>query len=137
MTYALTFAIIIGISISISSIMAKTKSVGVTGTVICDGEPVNDGEVELHSERYAGNLIAKTKTDTKGRFTIKGSSKTDRFDPQFIISHKCRVKPCTRRLVLRIPEKYSVSGSNPREMYDIGVIDLKRKFPTETKTCPA
>lgn len=56
MRFALTFAIIIGISIPIT-IVAKTKSVGVKGIVICDGEPVNNGEIELYSERYGSFLI--------------------------------------------------------------------------------
>uniref|UniRef100_A0A0R3RI23 Transthyretin-like family protein n=1 Tax=Elaeophora elaphi TaxID=1147741 RepID=A0A0R3RI23_9BILA len=138
MRLAITFAIIIVISIPIT-VMAKTKSVEVKGTVLCDGEPVKDGEVELHGERYAtrsDTALAKTKTDAHGRFTIKGSSKADMFDPQFTISHKCRTKLCTRKMLLRIPEKYSTSGPKPREIYDIGVIDVKTKFPTETKTCP-
>ncbi|KAL4001751.1 Transthyretin-like family protein [Acanthocheilonema viteae] len=116
--------------------MARTRSVGVKGIVICDGKPVNDGEIELYGERNEGTALAKTKTDAHGRFTIKGNSKADMFDPQFTISHKCRTKLCTRRMLLRIPEKYFTSGSTPSELYDVGTIDVKTKFPTETKTCP-
>uniref|UniRef100_A0A915PSZ6 Uncharacterized protein n=1 Tax=Setaria digitata TaxID=48799 RepID=A0A915PSZ6_9BILA len=130
----------IAIIISVSVANAAKKSVGVKGTIICDGEPVNNGEVELYGEKYAAQpdeALAKTKTDAQGRFAITGSSKKDAFDPQFTVSHKCRTKLCTRKMVLRIPDKYYTSGSKPEEMYDIGVIDVKRKFPTETKTCPA
>ncbi|CAG9540406.1 unnamed protein product [Cercopithifilaria johnstoni] len=132
------FAIIIAISIPII-VTAKMRSVGVRGTVICDGTPISNGEVELYDERNAARadaLLAKTKTDANGRFTIKGNSKRSRFDPHFTISHKCRAKLCTRKMLLRVPEKYTTSGPNPSEIYDIGVIDAKIKFPTETKTCP-
>lgn len=50
MKFAPIFAIIIGFSISIT-VMAKVKSVGVRGTITCDGEPVNDGLIELFGER--------------------------------------------------------------------------------------
>ncbi|VDK81094.1 unnamed protein product [Litomosoides sigmodontis] len=140
MKFAPLTAIIISISLPITA-TARTRSVGVKGTVICDGEPIRGGEIELYSERNAGQLgtseaLAKTRTDERGRFTIKGSSKTDKFDPQFTITHKCRAKPCTRKMLLRIPQKYSTSGSTPNELYDIGTIDVKTKFPTETRTCP-
>ncbi|KAM3724718.1 Transthyretin-like protein [Dirofilaria immitis] len=126
-------------SISITIIAAKTKSVGVSGTIICDGKPVNNGDVELYDNKYAmdaGSLLAKAKTDEQGRFRIAGSSKKSIFNPQFTVSHKCRSKLCTRRMYLPIPEKYSTFGSKPREIFDIGVIEVKTKFPTETRICP-
>ncbi|VDM07632.1 unnamed protein product [Wuchereria bancrofti] len=138
MRLTLTFIIISGISIPIITAL-KMKSVGVNGTVICDGKPVNDAWIELYSERNAGKsnaVLAKTKTNEQGHFMIKGSSKTDMFDPQFTISHKCRTKLCTRRVFLRIPDKYFTLSSEPYEMYDIGVVDMKKKFLTEIKTCP-
>ncbi|VDM93336.1 unnamed protein product [Onchocerca ochengi] len=123
----------------IFAIAVKTKSVGVNGTIICDGKPISDGEIELYDNKFAmepESLLAKTRTDAHGRFRITGSSKKSIFSPQFTVSHKCRSKLCKRRMYLPIPEKYTTSGSNPREIFDVGVIDVKRKFATETKICP-
>ncbi|VDM99972.1 unnamed protein product [Thelazia callipaeda] len=80
--------------------------------------------------------LMKTSTDREGRFVISGSLKTDTFDPSLRINHKCRSKICTRKVVLPIPSKYRNEGTVVREFYDLGIIDMKRKFVTESKMCP-
>lgn len=51
MKFAPVIVIIISILIPAAVVAKKTKSVGVKGTVICDGEPISGGEIELYSER--------------------------------------------------------------------------------------
>uniref|UniRef100_A0A914R7L3 Uncharacterized protein n=1 Tax=Parascaris equorum TaxID=6256 RepID=A0A914R7L3_PAREQ len=43
---------------------------------------------------------------------------------------------CERRFSMMVPDSYTKSGSKPSELFGLGSVELKRKFPTETKTCP-
>ncbi|MCP9258446.1 Rab GTPase-binding effector protein 1 [Dirofilaria immitis] len=125
MKFASVIAFIINMSISITIIAAKTKSVGVSGTIICDGKP----------RWMQGHYLRRRKQMSRDDSESQEAQKSI-FNPQFTVSHKCRSKLCTRRMYLPIPEKYSTFGSKPREIFDIGVIEVKTKFPTETRICP-
>uniref|UniRef100_A0A0M3ID06 Transthyretin-like family protein n=1 Tax=Ascaris lumbricoides TaxID=6252 RepID=A0A0M3ID06_ASCLU len=124
----------------IASINARsTQSTGATGKLVCDGTPVSNAKVELYTDRSASpnGLMATTTTNSTGDFIVKGhSTKYETFRPHVVISHHCHSERCERKFSMMVPDSYTKSGSKPSELFGLGSVELKRKFPTETKTCP-
>ncbi|KHN77581.1 Transthyretin-like protein 5 [Toxocara canis] len=124
----------------VSVISRSTQSTGATGKLVCDGRPVSNAKVQLYTDRSASpsGLMATVTTDANGDFTVKGrSSNYETFRPHVFITHHCHSERCERKFNMMIPDSYTKSGSKPSDLFGLGSVELKRKYPSETKTCPS
>ena len=81
--------------------------------------------------------LATTKSDSSGHFELHGSEdEISDIDPKLNIYHDCEdgVKPCQRKLVVEIPDKYISSGKTPKRFYDAGTIELLVIYIINNKT---
>ena len=82
--------------------------------------------------------MGSTKTDGQGRFEVSGyTSEFTPIDPKLNIYHDCNdgVKPCQRKVTIKIPDRYITSGKTAKVFYEAGTIQLAGKFPGETRDC--
>ncbi|CAI2348944.1 unnamed protein product [Caenorhabditis sp. 36 PRJEB53466] len=120
--------------------LGRTQSVGVKGTLICEDKPAGGVKIKIYDEDKLSpdELMVAGKTDSDGRFDLKGSA--DEFtsiEPKINIYHDCDdgIKPCQRKITVYIPSKYISSGKEPKKIFDFGTLQLAGKFTGETRDC--
>lgn len=73
--------------------IGRKQSAGVRGILLCDGKPAADVEVKLYDDDRGidtDDLMATGKTDSEGRFELKGNShEFTTIDPKVNIYHDC------------------------------------------------
>ncbi|VBB31584.1 unnamed protein product [Acanthocheilonema viteae] len=126
---------------ALGGLIGRTQSVGVTGTLTCNGKPLGSVLVKLYDDDRGlstDDLMAKGETDSKGYFRISGSiNEISTIDPKLNIYHDCNDDwiPCQRKLSIMIPDSYVTVGKTPKEFYNAGTIELSGKFKGETRDC--
>uniref|UniRef100_A0A0N5AQ94 Transthyretin-like family protein n=1 Tax=Syphacia muris TaxID=451379 RepID=A0A0N5AQ94_9BILA len=126
--------------------IGRTQSSGARGILTCNGKPAANVLVKLYDDDRgidSDDLMASTKTDSKGRFELQGhTSEFTTIDPKLNIYHDCndgvkvsRIFPCQRRITVYIPDKYVTNAKTPKKIYDAGTIELAGKFKGETRDC--
>lgn len=120
--------------------LGRTQSVGVRGQLICEDKPASGVKVKIYDEDKLSpdELMASGKTDSSGKFDLKGSA--DEFtsiEPKINIYHDCDdgIKPCQRKITVYIPSQYIASGTEPKKIFDFGTLQLAGKFSGETRDC--
>ncbi|KAL6737065.1 hypothetical protein Aduo_010739 [Ancylostoma duodenale] len=122
-----------------SCLALRQQSVGVTGRLMCGDRPATGVKVKLYDEDDGldrDDLLDQGFTDDNGGFTLKGSEReTTNIDPVFKVYHDCDdgIKPGQRKLKFRIPNQYIYSGTSPRRLFNIGVLNLETIFPDEDR----
>uniref|UniRef100_A0A7E4WDF0 Transthyretin-like family protein n=1 Tax=Panagrellus redivivus TaxID=6233 RepID=A0A7E4WDF0_PANRE len=123
-----------------TALIGRTQSAGARGVLTCNGRPLRNVLVKLYDEDDGGidDLMAKTKTDANGHFELSGSE--DEFtpiDPKINIYHDCNdgVKPCQRKVTIKIPDRYITPGKYAKNFYEAGTLELAGKFPGESRDC--
>uniref|UniRef100_A0A914EQD4 Transthyretin-like protein 5 n=1 Tax=Acrobeloides nanus TaxID=290746 RepID=A0A914EQD4_9BILA len=118
-----------------------TQSSGVKGKLMCNDKPAVGVTVKLYDDDRgidSDDLMASGKTDGQGQFSLKGH--TEEFttiDPKLNIYHDCEdgIKPCQRKVTIKIPDGYVSQSENPKKIYDAGTLQLAGKFPGEERDC--
>ncbi|CCD63601.1 Transthyretin-like family protein [Caenorhabditis elegans] len=120
--------------------LGRTQSVGVKGQLICEDKPAVGVKIKIYDEDKLSpdELMVSGKTDSSGRFDLKGSA--DEFtsiEPKINIYHDCDdgIKPCQRKITVYIPSQYISSGKDPKKIFDFGTLQLAGKFSGETRDC--
>uniref|UniRef100_A0A914CKM6 Transthyretin-like family protein n=1 Tax=Acrobeloides nanus TaxID=290746 RepID=A0A914CKM6_9BILA len=134
----LPIALIVFVSISsfseaLSSNGRKQK-IDVIGSLTCDGKPASGVLVQLYDTNKLNYLLGKANTNSNGYFDICGKVKNiTKMNPKVNIYTKCHVGAmrCSRKITIKVPH----SAINKRNTYSIGHIELKNKFPGETRDC--
>uniref|UniRef100_A0A0R3RK72 Transthyretin-like family protein n=1 Tax=Elaeophora elaphi TaxID=1147741 RepID=A0A0R3RK72_9BILA len=130
-------------------LVGRTQSVGIEGTLMCEGKPLGGVLVKLYDDDRGvdtDDLMAKGETDSKGYFRISGSiNELSMIDPKLNIYHDCNdgwivivlfIFPCQRKISIMIPDGYVTDGKEiPDRFYDAGNIELSGKFKGETRDC--
>uniref|UniRef100_A0A7E4VFB2 Transthyretin-like family protein n=1 Tax=Panagrellus redivivus TaxID=6233 RepID=A0A7E4VFB2_PANRE len=119
---------------------AGLQSAGARGYLTCNGKPLKDVLVKLYDEDDGGvdDLMAKTKTDAKGYFSLSGSeSELFTIDPKLNIYHDCNdaMKPCQRKITIKIPNRYIAVGNFNNKFFEAGTMELSGKYPGEKRDC--
>uniref|UniRef100_A0AC35F9E1 Transthyretin-like family protein n=1 Tax=Panagrolaimus sp. PS1159 TaxID=55785 RepID=A0AC35F9E1_9BILA len=131
-------AFIFGFVISFAA--AGVQSVGVHGSINCDGEVAANIRLELWDKDRLDpdDLMANTTTGKTGNFYIKGKeSEVTTIDPELRIFHKCGVETakCYKQTIIEIPDEFITDGAEPKNFYDAGNINLRILPNTESKYC--
>uniref|UniRef100_A0AC34RFQ7 Transthyretin-like family protein n=1 Tax=Panagrolaimus sp. JU765 TaxID=591449 RepID=A0AC34RFQ7_9BILA len=114
--------------------LGRTQSSGARGVLMCNDRPASHVVVKLYDDDRgvdADDLMGSTKSDSQGRFEVSGY--TEEFtpiDPKINIYHDCNdgVKPCQRKVTIKIPDRYITSGKTAKTFYEAGTIQLAGKF---------
>lgn len=127
--------------VGVSGLLGRTQSSGARGVLMCNDKPAAHVTVKLYDDDRgidADDLMGSTKTDSRGHFEVSGhTDEMTPIDPKLNIYHDCNdgVKPCQRKVTVKIPDRYITSGKNPKQFYDAGTIQLAGKFPGESRDC--
>ncbi|KAI6231965.1 Transthyretin-like protein 5 [Aphelenchoides besseyi] len=125
-TYALVSALLIVGSLAL---IGKDQSSAAKGKLTCNGKPLSGVEVKLYDDDSgidADDLMGHTKTDHDGYFEVSGTT-----------DHDCEdeIKPCQRKITVKIPDSYVSDGKKPSKVYDAGTLELSGKFKGEERDC--
>ena len=88
----------------------RTQSAGARGVLMCGNKPLSDTLVKLWDNDRGpdlDDLMAETKTDSKGRFQLSGkTSEFTTIDVRLKIYHDCAdgIMPCQRKASFIIPD---------------------------------
>ncbi|VDK57562.1 unnamed protein product [Cylicostephanus goldi] len=118
--------------------IGRMQSVGIMGTLNCNGKPAPGVKLKLYEkEIFRDRKMAQNKTNASGFFKMSGSAKeVSQIDPQLNIYHKCNYKGlCKKKISIGIPSKYIVEGKQVKEYFDIGSLELAMKIKGETTDC--
>uniref|UniRef100_A0A0K0ER75 Transthyretin-like family protein n=1 Tax=Strongyloides stercoralis TaxID=6248 RepID=A0A0K0ER75_STRER len=126
--------------ISLSLICARQQTVRVVGKLICGDKPLENEKVKLWNKNTLGtdDQLASVKTNSSGYYEIQGgigSMFTMDVKLKFYTDCNDGIKPCQRKIVLGIPNKYISKSDNEIKTFDGGVINLEFKFPDESRDC--
>ena len=107
---------------------------------MCNGKPDVGTLVKLYDEDDGGidDKMGETSSDNSGNFQVSGyTSEITPIDPKINIYTDCNdgIKPCQRKITIKIPNKYITIGKEPKEYFDAGVLQLAGKFPGESRDC--
>uniref|UniRef100_A0A914V2L6 Uncharacterized protein n=1 Tax=Plectus sambesii TaxID=2011161 RepID=A0A914V2L6_9BILA len=118
----------------------RLQSVGVRGTLMCGNRPLANTRVKLWDEDDGvdpDDELDSTLTDSEGRFELSGSTREmTPIDPKLKIYHDCNNHlPCQRKVKITIPNSYINSGSNVRNWFDAGQLNMQIQFQDEERSC--
>ncbi|KAM3724750.1 Transthyretin-like protein [Dirofilaria immitis] len=108
---------------------------------MCNDKPAANVKVKLYDDDRgidADDLLEADSTDSTGYFELQGyTDEITTIDPKLNIYHDCEdgLKPCQRKITIRIPDSYISSGKKAKKIYDAGTIQLAGKFRGETRDC--
>ncbi|VDK53224.1 unnamed protein product [Anisakis simplex] len=117
------------------------QSVWVKGRLMCGSDPAKGVLVKLIDADNGPNpddLLDSAYTDTDGYYNLKGdSSEWTNIDPELRIYHDCMDfgKPCQRKWVIRIPDKYIFDGTEPGKAMNLGTMNLEVELEDEDQDC--
>ncbi|CAJ0603482.1 unnamed protein product [Cylicocyclus nassatus] len=127
------------LALACSSAITRKQAVGVTGQLMCGDQPASGVKVKLWDEDTGpdpDDELDKGVTDSNGRFSLQGSTRElTNIDPVFKVYHDCDdgIMPGQRKVKFRIPSQYISSGSTPKRMFNIGVLNLETIFAEEER----
>uniref|UniRef100_A0A914E1N6 Transthyretin-like family protein n=2 Tax=Acrobeloides nanus TaxID=290746 RepID=A0A914E1N6_9BILA len=117
----------------------RQQAVGAKGKLLCGNRPAGNVKVKLWDEDDGpdpDDVLDEGYTDDEGNFQLKGSTRElTSIDPVLKIYHDCDdgIKPGKRKVKFHIPSQYITSGSVPKKIFDIGIINLETIFPKEER----
>ncbi|MFH4977176.1 hypothetical protein AB6A40_003885 [Gnathostoma spinigerum] len=117
------------------------QSIAVRGTLTCNGRPESSVLLKLYDEDTGFDIddfIAESRTNSLGFFEFGGYiSEINQIDPKLNIYHDCNdgLMPCQRKISFIIPNEYVSKGKEPHAVYDVGTIELSRKYGGEERDC--
>uniref|UniRef100_A0AC34GBI8 Transthyretin-like protein 5 n=1 Tax=Panagrolaimus sp. ES5 TaxID=591445 RepID=A0AC34GBI8_9BILA len=121
--------------------VGRDQSSGARGVLMCNDKPDVGTLVKLYDEDDGidtDDLMGKTQSDARGNFQVSGyTSEFTPIDPKINIYTDCNdgIKPCQRKITIKIPDRYITAGKIPKEFFDAGTIQLAGKFPGEKRDC--
>ncbi|KAK0421333.1 hypothetical protein QR680_015182 [Steinernema hermaphroditum] len=118
----------------------RQQSVGIRGRLMCGDKPLGNTKVKLWNKNKIGtdDQLADAKTDASGNFELSGGvGSIFGMNVHFKIYHDCDdgIKPCQRKVDLKIPNQYITRTSNVQKWFDAGVLNMEFKFPDEERSC--
>ncbi|VDD85115.1 unnamed protein product [Enterobius vermicularis] len=134
-------ALIVATEAALGGLLGRTQSSGAKGILTCNKRPAAGVLVKLYDDDRGidtDDLMATTKTDSRGYFELEGyTSEITTIDPKINIYHDCNdeLKPCQRKITIYVPDKYVSSGKKAKAIYDAGTIELGGKFKGESRDC--
>ncbi|CEF62427.1 Transthyretin-like family-containing protein [Strongyloides ratti] len=125
---------------SYTYINAKQQTVRVVGRLICGDKPLVNEKVKLWNDNTLGtdDQLASVKTNSSGYYDIQGgigSIFTMDVKLKFYTDCEDGIKPCQRKIVLGVPDKYISKSDAEVKTFDGGVMNLAFKFPDESRDC--
>ncbi|CAJ0595489.1 unnamed protein product [Cylicocyclus nassatus] len=118
--------------------LGRLQSVAVKGVLECNGAPAKDVKVRLYDKQiFFDKRLDEGRTLTSGSFYLSGSKREiTNIDPRLYIYHSCNLHgPCSRKVVMTIPDSFITSGRNPQKVFNIGRVNLAAKTRGESITC--
>ncbi|EJD73761.1 hypothetical protein LOAG_18835 [Loa loa] len=107
-------------------LVGRLQSVGVKGTLTCNGLPASRVLIKLYDDDRGldmDDFMGETRTDSKGNFELSGYiHEMSPIDPKINIYHDCNdgIKPCQRKISIMIPDGYITEGKNTEKMVQCG-----------------
>ncbi|CAJ0582599.1 unnamed protein product, partial [Mesorhabditis spiculigera] len=115
----------------------RDQSIAVKGRLVCGPKAAANVRVKLWEEDSGpdpDDLLDQGYTDSNGEFHLKGgTAELTPIDPIFKVYHDCDdgIKPGSRKVRFGLPKKYITEGKVPKQVFDIGVINLETVFYEE------
>ena len=115
----------------------RKQSIGVKGRLLCGTTPAANVRVKLFDEDDGidpDDELDAGYTDSSGNFRLSGDTREfTTIDPVFKAYHDCNdgIVPCQRKWRIKLPKKYITKGKTPKEIMDIGVLNLEMEMPNE------
>nr|CDP92115.1 BMA-TTR-38 [Brugia malayi] len=134
------FLIFIIFHLQIIVISFRQQSVGVRGRLLCGNQSLPNTQIKLWNQNKIGtdDQLAATKTKADGSYELKGGvGSIFGMDVVLKIYHDCDdgIKPCQRKVVLRIPDQYVTRSSDVKQWFNGGELNMEFKFPDEERSC--
>ncbi|ETN83375.1 hypothetical protein RB195_014433 [Necator americanus] len=135
--YQMRLLIIFALAICSSSI--RQQSVAVSGRLMCGDRPAAGVKVKLWDEDDGpdpDDVLDEAYTDEGGAFFLKGSERElTNIDPVVKVYHDCDdgILPGQRKVKFYIPDTYISSGSTPKRVFNLGMINLEIIFAKEER----
>ncbi|KAF7635214.1 hypothetical protein Mgra_00005329 [Meloidogyne graminicola] len=117
----------------------RQQAVAVKGILLCGNRPAAGVKVKLWDEDDGpdpDDVLDEAFTDGSGSFLLRGSTRElTNIDPVLKIYHDCDdgIMPGQRKVKLRIPSQYIISGGVARRAFDVGVLNLETIFAKEER----
>lgn len=121
--------------------VGREQSVGVRGTLLCNGKPESNVLVKLYDDDRGfdfDDFMGETVTDSHGYFELSGyNSEVTPIDPKVNVYHDCNDWwwPCQRKVSVMIPDEFIAVGTVPKKFYDFGRFELAGQYAGETRDC--
>ncbi|CAJ0595488.1 unnamed protein product [Cylicocyclus nassatus] len=118
--------------------MGRLQSVAVKGVLECNGVPAKDVKVRLYDKQiFFDRRLDEGRTNVSGSFYLSGSKREiTNIDPRLYIYHTCNHSgPCSRKIVMTIPDSFITKGRVPQKLFNIGRVNLAARTRGETITC--
>uniref|UniRef100_A0A7E4UXA4 Transthyretin-like family protein n=1 Tax=Panagrellus redivivus TaxID=6233 RepID=A0A7E4UXA4_PANRE len=118
----------------------RQQTVGIRGRLMCGDKPLPETQIKLWNKNKLGtdDQLAAGKTDSHGNFEFSGGvgSLFD-MNVHFKIYHDCDdgIKPCQRKVDLKIPEQYVTRTSEVKKWFEAGTMNMEFVFPDEERSC--
>ncbi|EYC09097.1 hypothetical protein Y032_0062g3351 [Ancylostoma ceylanicum] len=127
---------------SLLDIFGREQSVGVEGTLLCNGKAAAGVDLLLYDiEVLENTALHRGRTDKSGHFKLWGTKiETTDIEPELLLYHQCNFKQknpyCAKKKRIPIPSKYIVQGTSVKKYYNIGRLDLSsNKWDDGFKRC--
>uniref|UniRef100_A0A914YYZ8 Transthyretin-like family protein n=1 Tax=Panagrolaimus superbus TaxID=310955 RepID=A0A914YYZ8_9BILA len=118
----------------------RQQSVGIRGRLLCGTKPLADTQVKLWNKNKLGSddQLAAAKTDAQGNYELTGGvGSLFGMNVHFKVYHDCDdgVKPCQRKVDLKVPDQYVTRSSDVQKFFDAGTMNMEFGFPDEERSC--
>ncbi|CAG9540160.1 unnamed protein product [Cercopithifilaria johnstoni] len=127
----------------------RKQSIAVKGVLMCNNEPAVNVKVKLYNHgqgRYVKDFMDEGTTNSEGHFVLKGHeiSIID-IKPVLELYHDCGDENsanglvffpwCLKKFSILIPNGFVSEGSEPKNTFDTGTLNLASKFFDEGRKC--
>ncbi|GMT36460.1 hypothetical protein PFISCL1PPCAC_27757 [Pristionchus fissidentatus] len=123
-----------------SSYAFLQQSVAVKGKLLCGEQALQGAKVKLWDKNRLSedDLLVEGVTDANGTFQLEGrNSGLFKMHVHLKIYHDCEdgVKPCQRKISIRVPSDFVFRSETPEQIYDVDVLDMSKRSPDEERSC--